>query len=255
MKNKTIILSIFAMLLSACGGNATPDPALDPNLAMTAAFATVNASFTQTALAVPTNPPAPTETPVPAALPRPTAFVPAAIIQVTVSVPVVYCRFGPDRVYVAPYGLRYGKVREAIGKDQTGDWLLVRESGGKKSCWVIASAVTAQGNIDNLAVAPIKLPYTTLYPPPTLIDATRSGNQVHISWNEVPIQQKDVYLEGHYLLDVWICDNGQLTHKLIGTNNLFFTLIDDISCTNPSDGYIYTSSKAGYSSAAEISWP
>ncbi len=59
---KKILLTLLSasFVLSACGGDTTPDPALDPNLAMTAAFATVNAAFTQTALAVPTTPPTPT---------------------------------------------------------------------------------------------------------------------------------------------------------------------------------------------------
>ena len=46
MTKKILLTLLFAsFVLSACGGNTTPDPALDPNLAMTAAFATVNAAF------------------------------------------------------------------------------------------------------------------------------------------------------------------------------------------------------------------
>ncbi len=247
---------VAALTLSACGGSdATPDPALDPVIAMTAAFATVNASFTQTAQALPTTPPPPTETPTLSSFPFPSPFTPTAIIQVVVSVPAVNCRFGPDTIYVAPYGLRYGKVREAIGKDQTGSWLLVREPGGKKACWVISSAVILQGNLADLAICQVKLPITTLYPPPTIINVTRDGNKVQISWNEVPLQQKDTYLENHYLLDVWICNNNQLINKLIGTNELSAILTDDTGCASPSEGQIYTSSKAGYSSPLQIPWP
>jgi len=255
--NKRILLTLAtaALTLSACGGDATPDPALDLNVAMTQAFATVNASFTQTAQAIPTTPPPPTDNTALTPSPFPSPFKPTMVFQVTVSVPIVNCRFGPDTIYVAPYGLRYGKVREAIGKDETGNWLLVREPGGKKACWVIASAVTLQGNIASLATSQVKLPTTNSYPPPTIVNVTRDGNQVNISWNDVPLQQKDIYSENHYLLDVWICDNGQSTHKLIGTNELSVTFTDAIGCNNPSEGQIYTSSKAGYSSPVQIPWP
>lgn len=59
------ILIIFGLLLSACGGEATPEPT--PTLSLeamqTLAVATFSAQLTQTALAAPTSTPAPTNTP------------------------------------------------------------------------------------------------------------------------------------------------------------------------------------------------
>jgi hypothetical protein len=67
-------LSLLAVLLAACSSAATPASPLDPNAAMTQAFATVNAAMTATAHSS-----APTETPVPTAtVPRtPPALPPA----------------------------------------------------------------------------------------------------------------------------------------------------------------------------------
>jgi hypothetical protein len=253
MKNKTIILSIFAVLLSACGGDATPDPALDPVLAMTAAFATVNASFTQTALAVPTNP-APTETPTPAAPLQPTQFTPTVILPVTVTAPA-NLRFGPSTVYAGPGGARTGKVLEAIGRDASSQWLLVREPGGNKSSWVNIIAVSVQGDINTLAIAPVELIFTPNYPPPSNVTATRNGDQVQIAWSEVPVQPQVVYLDSHYFLELWLCSGGQLTYTILATNDLTISVTDQAGCATASHGLIHTTTKEGYSQPATIPWP
>jgi hypothetical protein len=253
MKNKTIILSIFAMLLSACGGNATPDPALDPNLAMTAAFASVYASFTQTALAIPTLPPAPTETPVPA-VPQPTQFTPTVILPVTVTVGA-NLRFGPSTVYAGPGGARSGKVLEAIGRDASGQWLLVREPGGKKSSWINIITISVQGDVNSLAIAPVELIITPNYPPPSNITATRNSDQVQISWGEVPLTPQVTYIDSHYFLELWLCTGGQLTYTILATNDLFITVTDQPGCAEASHGLLHTTTREGYSQPATIPWP
>lgn len=64
MKRILLTLLLLAAILTACAPDAPPAPTLDPNAAMTQAFATVNAAMTATALSS-----APTETPVPTATP------------------------------------------------------------------------------------------------------------------------------------------------------------------------------------------
>jgi hypothetical protein len=252
MKQILFTCLVAMLALTACGGNATPDPALDPNLAMTQAFATVNASFTQTALAIPTNTPLPAETLAPTAIPP---FVPTAILQITVAVPIVNCRLGPDTVYVAPYGLRSGKVLEAIGRNETETWLLVREIGGQKACWVSAPTVTLTGDPFTLAIAPTNLTFTDKYAPPANINATRSGEQVQVSWSEVPLEKGDTFLESHYLLEAWLCNGGQLIRKITATNELTMIFTDQVGCAEPSHAEIYTATRTGYSNSAEILWP
>jgi hypothetical protein len=74
MKRLTLILSLLAVLLASCGTDAPPAPTLDPNAAMTQAFATVNAAMTATAQSS-----APTGTPVPTAtIPRTPPALPSA---------------------------------------------------------------------------------------------------------------------------------------------------------------------------------
>jgi len=57
-------LSLITSLISACGIASNFTPTVDPNALMTQAFSTVNAAYTQTALAIPTA----TSTPTPAPL-------------------------------------------------------------------------------------------------------------------------------------------------------------------------------------------
>lgn len=64
MKRLTLTLSLLAVLLVSCATDASPAPTIDPNAAMTQAFATVHAAMTATAQAS-----LPTETPIPTATP------------------------------------------------------------------------------------------------------------------------------------------------------------------------------------------
>lgn len=245
----TLMLAAFA--LSACEGKTTSDPSLDPMIAMTSAFATVNASFTQTALAIPTNTLAPTETPLP---PTPTEFVPAVTLPVSITIQA-NCRFGPSTKYAGPGGLQSGKILEAIGRDTSGQWLLLREAGRKKSCWVNIIALSVQGDINTLAIAPVELVFTDNYPSPPNIAATRAGDQVTITWSDVPLQPRAIHLDSHYFLEVWVCNAGALTYTILSTNDLFITVTDQPGCTEASHGLLYTATREGYSQPATISWP
>lgn len=83
MKTKIALIILASMIaLAACGQTGTPVPTVDYNLAMTQAFATVNAASTQTALAAPTF--TPTATPYPTVITTP--IVPGLIQR-----NIVYC--------------------------------------------------------------------------------------------------------------------------------------------------------------------
>ena len=254
MSTRTILtFALIALLLSACGG-APAQPTADPNLVMTVAFATVYASGTQTALAMPTN--TPTETPVPTATfpPQPTAFVPTVILQATVTIPA-NVRFGPGTQYAGPGGLRSGKVVEVIGRNAAGDWLLIREVGGQKSSWVYASNLTVQGDIASLPIAPVVLPITPNYQPPTNIRAARAGDQVQVAWDAVTVQPKDTYLESTYFIEAWVCSGGQIVYNIYATKDTFITIPDQPGCAEASRGNLYTTTREGYSQPAAIPWP
>ncbi len=247
------VIALLTIVLSACGPSA---PVTDPNALMTLAFATVNSSFTQTALAAPTNTPLPVETPRPTQPPQPTAFVPSVILTVTVaSATGGNCRFGPDLVYVGRFILPFNKTLEATARDASAQWILVREPGGTKACWMNVTALTFQGDVATLAVAGTDLPISAKYLPPANIVAARSGDQVQISWADVTIEARDTSLESRFLLELWTCTAGQLTFSNVATSVLSAVVTDGSGCAEPSHGEIRTATKDGYSTPAPIPWP
>ena len=247
------VVALLTMLLSACGPSA---PAVDQNAVMTAAFATVHGAYTQTAFAAPTNTPLPTETPRPTQSPQPTAFVPSVILSVSVSSATGgNCRFGPDVIYVARFILPFNKSLESIGRDASAQWILVREPGGAKACWMSATALTVQGDVATLPVVSTDLLISAKYLPPASVAAVRSGDQLQITWAEVTIEPRDTYLDSHFLLELWTCVGGQLTFSNVATNALSAVVTDQPGCAEPSRGQIRTATKDGYSTPAPIPWP
>jgi hypothetical protein len=243
---------VVSLALSACGGQATPTT--DTNAMMTLAFATVNAAGTQTFVAMPTNTVVPTNTPAPTPTPKP-EFLPTVVLTATVSIPS-NVRFGPGTEYAGPGGLRTGKTIEVIGRNAAGDWLLVREVGGKKSSWVYAANLTVQGDIASLAIAPVILPITPNYAAPTNIRAARSGDQVQVMWDAVEINYKDVYPESSYFLETWLCTGGQLVYSIHAVKETSIILTDQPGCAEKSHGLLYTTTRDGYGGPAEITpWP
>ncbi|MBV6394651.1 MAG: hypothetical protein HFACDABA_00217 [Anaerolineales bacterium] len=247
------VLFLIVALLSACGG-AQPAPTLDMNLVMTAALGTVNASSTQTALALPTNTatatPPPTETPIPA----PPAFEPTTILSATVAVPA-NIRFGPGVQYAGPGGLRTGKAVEVIGRNAAGDWLLIREVGGRKSSWIYAVNLKVQGDIAALAIAPVILPITPNYQPPANIQAVRAGDQVQVRWDSVSIPLKDMYLDSAYFIEAWVCYGGQIAYSIFAVKETAVVIPDQAGCAEASRALLYTTTKEGYSQPVPIPWP
>ena len=245
--------TLIALLLTACG-SAPSQPTADPNLVMTVAFATVYAAGTQTALAMPTN--TPTETPQPTATipPLPTDFVPAVILPAVVTAPA-NVRFGPGVQYAGPGGLRTGKTLEVVGRNAAGDWLLIREVGGQKTSWVYAPNLTVQGDIASLAIAPVVLPITPNYQPPTNIKAARAGDQVQVVWDAVTVQLKDAYLGSTYFIEAWVCSGGQIVYNVFATKDTFIVIPDQPGCAEASRGNVYTTTREGYSQPASIPWP
>jgi hypothetical protein len=259
---KQIFLTILiaAFILTACGGGESAPPTIDPAI-IAMALATINAASTQTAQAVvPTLPP-PAEIPTTApgagstpAAPVAGGFTPTAILPAVVTVAANY-RFGPSTVYAGPGGARSGKVLEAIGRDASGQWILVREPGGKKSSWVNIIALQIQGDVNSLAIAPVQLIFTPDYPAPSNITATRNGDQVQISWGDVPLRPQVIYIDSHYFLELWLCTGGQLTYTILSTNDLTMTVTDAAGCSEASHGLLYTATREGYSQPATIPWP
>ncbi len=160
------------------------------------------------------------------------------------------CRYGPSTVYLYAYGLREGDTARLDGRNYAGDWLWIRPQGLNWNCWVAAS--TMEANVD---IQEVKVVYTTLYsnpavPKPSGVSASRSGDKVTITWNPVPPA-----LEQGYLIEARICTNGYLIDVAYSTTNTAMTLSDEQSCAGDSRGELRAYDKRGYSAPVTIPWP
>ncbi len=136
------------------------------------------------------------------------------------------------------------------GRDYAGDWLWVQPTGTKLYCWVAASLVTVSVDIKSIPVENPPLPTNPSVSPPTGVHATRSGNNVTISWNSAAPA-----LQLGYLIEASVCSKGNLFNVVITTTSLSVTLTDEKTCAQPSSGQLRVQNKLGYSNAVKISWP
>lgn len=201
----------------------------------------------------PTPPHTPTMTPTPTNTPTITPAPTYAILRGKV-LELSNCRYGPGAPYLYKYGLLKGNVLEIIGRNERGTWAYVQAIGGSNPCWVKASLMEIKGDV--MSVAPVypPLPKSPYYPPPAGVLGARKGNEVEISWNDIPLRAGDE--EGfHYLIEAWLCQDGQLIFTPVGTDELAVILTDAPGCSEPSHGRLYTAEKHGYSNWVEIPWP
>jgi hypothetical protein len=256
---RMLIIIIFAINLTACAQTqaqptptglpptATSPPPTDTEEPSPTASATVEPSATHTASPSPS--PTITETPTPADSPTPSpTFTPeAAIATATGS---INCRYGPDKQYLYAWGLSTGDTAEVKGKNATGEWLWVTPHDTVWNCWITASAVELNVDIEN-----IKVIYPTLltHPQvgaPTGVHAVRNGDKVTISWNPAPPA-----IDLGYLIEARICLGAYLWDMVFSTTNTSYTINDPKTCASGSYGTLRVFNKLGYSTAVTIPWP
>lgn len=165
------------------------------------------------------------------------------------------CRYGPGAPYLYKYGLLPGSNLEVIGRTDAGKWILVQAIGGDNPCWLKASLMAIQGDVMSLAPTSIPLPPSPYYGPPYAVSATREGNEVNIFWHGIQLRAGDETASPPYLVEAWVCRDGELIFIPIGSYTPFTTVIDESGCSQPSHGQVYIVEKHGYSRPAEIPWP
>ncbi len=215
------------------------------------------ASPSPTASETPT--PAPTFTPLPTETPTVTAVPTYAILRGDVLVQA-NCRYGPGQPYLYKYGLYRGYRMEITGRNDAGTWIYVRAIGGHNPCWVKASLLEINGDVmglEPLYPGKAPLPRSPYYPPLTGVRATRSGDQVRITWTGVTLRAGDEESPTSplYVVEVWTCQGGQLLFTPIGAYDNVATVIDEPGCRAPSHGRVFLAEKHGYAGPTEVPWP
>lgn len=165
------------------------------------------------------------------------------------------CRYGPGAPYLYKYGLVAGSNLEVIGRNETGTWILVQAIGGNNPCWVKASLMEVRGDVLGVAPAETSLPQSRYYAPPKGASAVRTGNEVAVYWSKIKWRPGDDSGQYPYLIEAWVCVDGELVFTPVGTYESSAILVDEPGCAEPSHARLFGVEKHGYTRPVEIRWP
>ncbi len=142
-----------------------------------------------------------------------------------------------------------------IGRNELGTWLLIQAAGGNNPCWIKASLMEIKGDVMTVAPTYIPLPQSPYYGPPTGVSATRNGSEVNVSWKGIQLRPGDDSEQFPYLIEAWVCSQGQLVFTPVGSYATAIKITDEAGCSEPSHGRLYAVEKHGYTRWVEIPWP
>ena len=149
-----------------------------------------------------------------------------------------------------------------LRESQTWLWGQLQDYVGP--CWVNARFVQLNGDVASLEVVyPEKVELPVLpeaswkWPAPQNVRALRQGDAVNIYWDffDVPLGERESENSPRYILELWLCQNGQVTFNPRAANGSTLQVIDQAGCSEPSHGRIYLAEKHGYEGPVEIPWP
>jgi hypothetical protein len=212
---------------------------------------------TRTPTLQPTKTPSPSLTPTitntPSPINSPTITATSTRTPVAVSVKMqANCRYGPGTAYLYRWGLYPGDTAQIDGKNGNGTWFWIKPFNLDSHCW--ASEIVFNETVDKtyIHVVQVPLPKTTFAGPPGNVTAVRSGDQVTVSWDVVPLS--DDKRRG-YLLEVTSCQDSVAVYLPVQTDDTAYTFTDTGDCSVEAGGLLYTAEKHGYSDPVTIPWP
>jgi uncharacterized protein YraI len=192
---------------------------------------------------------------VPTGTPTSSSFVES--LKATVTADLLSCRYGPGPEYLYLFAFNKGANIILIGKADN-NWLLVENT--PQRCWIKSDFVTIEGDLRTLKpMYPdgFKLIVSPYYGPTTVLSAERKGDEVTVTWVDVPISpgKYETPYMFPYIIEVWRCENGKIIFDPLGSRVPFITFVDQAGCDIPSHGRVFVQEKHGYAGPAEIPWP
>lgn len=162
------------------------------------------------------------------------------------------CRYGAGVAYLYQYGLYPDENYVVLGRNMIGDWVYLEPRFGGNRCWASVKVLDIKGDVYSLApIRPI-LPKTGFYYPPRGVNAARVGNEVVVSWEEIPMSLDD---DRGYLIEAWVCQDGQYFFIALQTYENIINITDEPGCEQLSSGRLYGAEKHGYTNWVGIPWP
>jgi hypothetical protein len=244
----------MTMAASGCSGVmaliATPTPTATATATASATptfTATPTATNTATITPTPSHTPTPTITLTPSITPTPTYDFPdATVLQ------QAHCRYGPNKAYLHAGDLYEGDHGLVWNINYGATWLWVSWDKQSWPCWIAASLVEVDGNVENLAVYYHQLPKSTLYGPVKKVEATRQGNDVVVDWEGIWMTEDD--FRG-YMIEATVCRDGYMISLVVQTDGTSYLFDDDPSCEADSSARLYAVEKHGYTDFVNVPWP
>jgi len=256
----------FAAGLAVPGTPLAAATATSTTKSTTSPSATATATPTRTPTATdtptPTVTPSPSDTPTPAGPPTETprpSRTPSITPTPTFDPPEgrvlqqANCRYGPGAAYLYEWGLYPANHVDILATNQLRDWYYIHPWYFLGDCWVRAELIEVlRGDTSTLRPFYGILPFSELYKPPRTVSAVRSGDEVTISWSSVWMTEEDYV---GYLIEAWLCVDGQLIFTPIAVDGLAYTVHDEAGCLQPSSARVYTAEMHGYTEWRRVQWP
>jgi hypothetical protein len=265
------IFVLFSILLTACGAAAAPaptetaQPAIPPTLTSSSAplstfTPTVTLEPTETATPTATTTPTRTATATPTGTHTPTLTPEPTYVKLRgkVIIDQAVCHYGPGAPYLYKYGVYKGSNLEIIRRVELGNYIEIQAIGGNNACWVREDYLDIQGDLKDLQPVPadeVKLPMAPYYGPLTGVSARRDGNDVTVFWHPLILRAGDDSGQSPYVLEAWVCQEGQMVFKPVGTYQTAVKVTDEPGCDQPSRGRVTAAEKHGYTRLVEVPWP
>jgi hypothetical protein len=267
--NKHIAFSLLILLLlTACGPQVTPSATSTP--ASTASATPIPATATGTPTLEPTltatltptqtSTPSPTDTSTPSPTSTSTVTpIPTYVkLRGKVIIDQAVCHYGPGAPYLYKYGVYKGSNLEIIARAEPGEYIQIQAIGGDNPCWVNPKYMEIKGDLNNVRpIDPIDagLPMSPYYAPPTRYSAARDGSKVTVFWSALPLRAGDDSEQTPYIVEAWVCKDGDIIFHPYGTYQLAVEVEDEPGCAAPSHARLIAAEKHGYTRPVEIPWP
>ena len=224
-----------------------------PTTTFTPTFtATFTPTFTATSTLTPTITETPTITPTETPTLTPTPSLPTFTVKMN-----AHCRYGPAKAYLHAADLLIGDTGVVGNRYANSWWLLIKPDKQDYWCWASPSVLEIEGDTSQLLYIEPNLQAvgSNMYGPPQNVVATRKGDEVTITWDELWMTEDD---DRGFLLEMFVCQDGHYIWWPASTPNYWtnsYTVKDEAGCHSPSWGRVYTVEKHGFSTPVDIAWP
>jgi hypothetical protein len=255
LRRSIVIILSLGLALSSCAP-VEPAETQTPSSAPATETSTVTPEPTQTTTPTETASPTATETPAPTLTPT---FVQSLRAKVIVE-GRLSCRFGPGAPFLYKFSYAKGTTIELLGRMEFSHWVLTRAVGGTNHCWVNGGPQFLQIDGELMSLAPVD-PHMVLAWSPYYtngmsgVSASRDRNVVTVRYNGLVLRAGDDSEQTPYLLEAWVCQNGEFVFTAEGSYSFAIDVQDEPGCSQPSHGRVAAAEKHGYTPFVEVEWP